>query len=253
MNSFIYQININFKRIIIRNKRFFLFDMMLPIVFYLLYSKVLVTGIPQTDLKTWQMNYLISMIIYSCLLGSIITVANTLLEDKTSHFDILSQLTPLPRWQYYLSRILIFLLLNLISSIGICLVGIFVNNLTLSITTWSLIILITIIGTVPLIFIGILISLANNPATVNMLNNLLVFPLAMISGLWWPITMMPKWLQSIGKLTPTFELSNIDQSILHGKIIDNQYVLGIILWLVAIGTTTLLITKYQKYKELDIE
>ncbi|WP_125566233.1 ABC transporter permease [Companilactobacillus insicii] len=253
MNSFIYQININFKRIILRNKRFFLFDMMLPIIFYLLYSKVLVSGIPKTDLKSWQMNYLISMIIYSCLLGSVITVANTLLEDKTSHFDILSKLTPLPRWQYYLSRILIFLLLNLISSIGICLVGILVNNLSLSIATWSLIILITIIGTIPLIFIGILISLSGNPATVNMLNNLVVFPLAIISGLWWPISMMPSWLQSLGKLTPTFELSNIDQSILHGKIINNQYVFGIIIWIFVIGILTLIITKYQKSKELNLE
>ncbi|MFC6177541.1 ABC transporter permease [Companilactobacillus huachuanensis] len=253
MNSFIYQININFKRIILRNKRFFLFDMMLPIIFYLLYSKVLVNGIPQADLKTWQMNYLISMIIYSCLLGSIITVANTLLEDKTSHFDILSRLTPLPRWQYYLSRILIFMLLNLISAIVICLVGILVNHLTLPIANWSLIILISVLGTTPLIFMGILISLANNPATVNLLNNIVVFPLAIISGLWWPITMMPKWLQSIGKLTPTFEISNIDQSILHGTIINSHYILGIILWLMIIVVITLLITKYQKHKELIIE
>lgn len=253
MNSFIYQININFKRIILRNKRFFLFDMLLPIIFYLLYSKVLVSNMPETDLKIWQMNYLISMIIYSCLLGSVITVSNKLFEDKTSHFDILSRLTPLPQWQYYLSRILIFMLLNLISAIGICLVGILVNNLKLSIMTWSLIIFITIIGTIPLIFIGILISFINNPTTVNILNNLVVFPLAIISGLWWPIAMMPDWLQFIGKLMPTFELSSIDQSILYGKIINNHYTLGLSLWIIIIGILTLTITKHQKHKELNFE
>ncbi|APX72927.1 ABC transporter permease [Companilactobacillus allii] len=253
MNSFIYQININFKRIILRNKRFFLFDMMLPIIFYLLYSKVLVSNMPETDLRIWQMNYLISMVIYSCLLGSIITVANTLFEDKTSHFDILSRLTPLPQWQYYLSRILIFMLLNLISAISICLVGILVNNLSLSITTWTLIIFITIIGTLPLILVGILISLINNPTTVNILNNLVVFPLAIISGLWWPITIMPDWLQFIGKLMPTFELSSIDQAILYGKIINNHYVLGLTLWIIIIGILTLTIIKHQKHKELNFE
>lgn len=250
MNSFFYQIQINFKRIILRNKRFFFFDMALPILFYLLYSKILVPDMTGTNLKIWQTNYLISMIIYGCLLGSVITVANTLLEDKTSHFDILSRLTPLPRWQYYLSRILIFLLLNLISAVSICLVGILINKLSISITTLSLMILITVTGTVPLIFIGILISLSGNPATVNLLNNIIVFPLAIISGLWWPISMMPKWLQSLGKLTPTFELSSINQAVLHGKIINAQYIMGIVIWTLMIMTITVFIINCRKHKEL---
>lgn len=251
MRSLLYQININFKRIILRNKRFFFFDVIMPIFFYVLYSKVFVGNASPAFLKVWQTDYLISMIIYGCLLGSTITVSNTLLEDQTSHFDILSRLTPLPRWKYYLSRVLIFLLLNLIAAVGICITGVLVNNLSLPIQSWTLIILATLVGTLPLIFIGILISLASSPATVNLLNNLVTFPLAIVSGLWMPLNAMPKWLQTIGKLTPTFELSNIDKAILNSKAIDNSSVMGIILWFVVLCVGTLLVIKYQRHRELN--
>lgn len=245
MTNFFYQVKINFTRIILRNKRFFLFDMMLPIVFYLLYTKVLISGIPNSALKTWNTEYLISMIIYSYLLGSIITVSNTLLEDQTSHFDLFTKLTPLSRWQYYLALIVIFMFLNVISSITICLVGIFVNHINLNILTWTLIILVNIFGTIPLILSGILISLFKNPSTVNLLNSLAVFPMAMISGLWWPISMMPKWLQNIGQVTPTFELSNIDKSILYSRPLNSNCLLGIILWIVLISVLVFVITRFH--------
>lgn len=250
MSSFIYQVQINFKRIILRNKRFFFFDIVLPILFYILYSKVFVGNANQAELKVWQLSYLVSMIIYGCLLGSTITVANTLLEDQTSHFDTLSRLTPLPRWKYYLSRVTIFLLLNLIAAVGICITGILINNLSLPIKTWFWVVLATLIGTIPLIFIGILISLSGSPATVNLLNNLVTFPLAIISGLWMPLSAMPNWLQTIGKLTPTFQVSNIDKDILTGKTIDDSAIMGIILWFLILSVGTLIVMKYQKHREL---
>jgi len=254
MSSFIYQININFKRIILRNKRFFFFDVMLPIIFYILYSKIFVSSrMPKAALNIWQTNYLVSMIIYGCLLGSTITVANTLLEEHISHFELLTKITPLPRWKYYLSRILIFLLLNLIAAIGICITGLLVNRLTLPIQTWALIILITLVGTIPLIFIGIMISMSGSPATVNLLNNIVTFPLAIVGGLWFPIAAMPQWFQTISKLTPTFELSSIDKTVLYNKTPDNQSIFGIVVWLILLSVSTLLIVKYQKHKELDFE
>lgn len=249
MTKFNCQVRLNFIRIILRNKRFFLFDMMLPIIFYLLYTKVLTSGISQANLKMWNTNYLISMIIYSCLLGSVITVSNTLLEDHTSHFDLFTKLTPLPRWQYYLSLIIIFMFLNVISSIAIILVGIVINHISLNVVTWLIIMTVNLLGTIPLIFVGILISLLKNSNTINLLNNLIVFPLAMISGLWWPIDMMPKWLQTFGKLTPTFELSTIDKSILYNKSISLNQILGLTIWLLIIIAFTFILTRF-KHKEL---
>jgi ABC-2 type transport system permease protein len=104
------------------------------------------------------------------------------------------------------------------------------------------------IGTIPLIIIGIMISLAKRPELVNLLTNLIVFPLAIISGLWWPIDIMPKWLQSFGKSLPTYQLSAIDKALLNQNIINSTAFLNITVWFGLLTLLLLILTKLQENK-----
>ncbi|KRN96079.1 ABC transporter permease [Companilactobacillus kimchiensis] len=253
MTNYLFQLKMNFKRIMLRNKAFFFFDMMLPTIFYLLYTKILTVGIPTSTLPTWNENYLISMMVYSCMLGGIITTSNTLLDDQTSHFNLFIALKPISKIQYYSAMAIVFLCLNLISSLIICLVGIWVNHISISLPLLAVLILINLIGTIPLILLGALTALAKNPNTVNLLNNLIVFPLAIISGLWWPIQMMPTWLQKIGKIMPTYQLSLLDQNLLHKSTINFSAILIIFAWFIAIALLFFVIGNIQKRKGLSIQ
>lgn len=248
MTNYLYQLKINFKRIILRNKAFFFFDMMLPIAFYILYTKVLTNGLTPQQLKIWNKDYLISMMIYGCVLGSIITTANILLNDQTSKFNLFISLKPISKARYYSSLALIFITLNLIASITISLVGVFVNKIDLPIYTILKIILANTIGTIPLIMIGIMISLAKRPELVNLLTNLIVFPLAIISGLWWPIGMMPKWLQTFGKSPPTYQLSVINKTLINQNIINSTAFLNITVWFGLLTLLLLILTKLKVNK-----
>ena len=55
----------------------------------------------------------------------------------------------------------------------------------------------------PLILLGIAISLLKDSDTINAVTNLIVFPMAIAGGLWWPISLLPHWLQQKRKLLPT--------------------------------------------------
>lgn len=248
MRNFSFQTKLNFQRIVLRNKAFFFFDMMLPIVFYILYTKILVTGVPTSYLKIWNEDYLVSMMIYGCMLGSVITTANTLLDDQMSKFKLFVTLSPLSSWQYYASMGLVFISLNLISSIAIVVVGIFVNQITISLELISAMILINLLGTILLILIGFLISYVKKPNTVNLLTNLVVFPLAIISGLWWPISLMPKWLQNIGKLMPTYQLSVIDKAVLHQTELSIMPFLNLCGWFIVLALLLIIVNKLQRQK-----
>lgn len=251
MTNFIYQTKLNFTRIILRNKKFFFFDLALPIIFYLLYTKVLVTNAPTAAIKQFQLSYLVSMIIFSCLLGSIITVANNLLEDQTSKFELFVDISPLPKPKYYASLIVVFLSLNLISVIVISLVGIFVNHVDISLAKLVLVSISSLLGTIPLILIGIVISMFKTPSTVNMLTSLTVFPMAMISGLWWPLATEPTWLQNIGKLLPTYAIANINNSIISNSSINIVNIFNILIWLAILLITIDIINKLPTHKELQ--
>lgn len=252
MPSFIYQTKMNFVRIVLRNKKFFIFDLALPVIFYLLYTKILSSGMPANQMSVWKVDYLVSMMVFSCLLGSIITVSNTLLEDHTSEFDLLVDISPLPKIQYYASLVVVFLTLNLISVVTLSLVGIFVNNVNLPIAKLILVVISSLLGTLPLIIIGILISKFKNPSTINLLNGM-VFPVAMISGLWWPLSTLPSWLQTVGKMLPTYAISEINKSIIQNQTIQLSNIFNLISWLFILIIITLAITKLPQHGELQSE
>ncbi|GEO57266.1 ABC transporter permease [Companilactobacillus bobalius] len=250
MNKFIFQTKINFKRIVFRNKAFFFFDMLLPIVFYILYTKILVSNVPASYLKAWNEDYLVSMMIYACMLGGIITTANTLLEDEMSNFKLFVTLSPLSNFQYYGSMAIVLITLNLVSSIALTAVAMIVNHVNISIGLLFELISINLLGTILLILIGVLISFAKKPNTVNLLTNLIVFPLAILSGLWWPINIMPTWLQNIGKVMPTYQLSVIDKNILHQTTQHIGPFINLLIWSLIIFLILFIVNKIQKEKGL---
>ncbi|CAJ2234029.1 ABC transporter permease [Companilactobacillus paralimentarius] len=250
MNKFIFQTKINFKRIVLRNKAFFFFDMLLPIVFYILYTKILVSNVPVSYLKVWNKDYLVSMMIYACMLGGIITTANTFLEDQMSNFKLFVTLSPLSNFQYYGSMSIVLITLNLVSSIALTTVAIIVNHVSISIGLLFELISINLLGTILLILIGVLISFARKPNTVNLLTNLVIFPLAILSGLWWPINIMPTWLQNIGKVMPTYQLSVIDKNILHQTTQHIGPFINLLIWSFIIFLILFTVNKIQKEKGL---
>lgn len=58
------------------------------------------------------------------------------------------------------------------------------------------------VGTALYLLLLLLVLYASTQRTANMLGNLVVFPLALIGGCFFPFEMMPQWMASIGRLTP---------------------------------------------------
>ncbi|WP_249974745.1 ABC transporter permease [Enterococcus sp. YC2-6] len=209
MKNFFFQVSINFKRIIFRNLRFLVFSVLMPIGFYLLFTQVMTQGISKVVLQTWNIDYLISMIIYSTLISSIFTVSNTLLDDHLRKFDLFIALSPISKTQYYLSMLVVFLSLNFLSAISLVVVAVAINHIVINLTFLLILCLIAPLLSLPLFLLGIIVSLTGTGNVVNLLSNILVFPMAIFSGLWWPLTSMPTWMQKIGILLPTYHSAQL--------------------------------------------
>ncbi|WP_291292388.1 ABC transporter permease [Enterococcus sp.] len=216
MKNFLFQVKINYKRIIFRNLRFLFFSMAMPIGFYLLFTQVMNQTIPDNILKNWNVTYLISMIVYSMLISSVFAVSNTLLEDRGCKLDLLVELSAVSKLQYYGSMIIVFLSLNILGACALEITAYMINHIQVSMIHLVELILLLPLVSFPLVLLGILISLAGSGNTVNVLCNLAVFPMAILSGLWWPLDTMPNWMQHTGKLLPTY----------HAKEFLNEFVQG---------------------------
>lgn len=215
MKNFFFQVSIHFKRIILRNLRFLVFSVLMPIGFYLLFTQVMTQGMSKVVLQTWNVDYLISMIVYSTLISSIFTVSNTLLDDHLRKFDLFVTLSPNSKIQYYLSMLVVFLSLNFLSTISLVVVAIIGNHIVINLTFLLLLCLIAPLLALPLFVLGIIVSLSGTGNVVNLLSNILVFPMAIFSGLWWPLTTMPTWMQKIGILLPTYHSTQLLKELIH--------------------------------------
>lgn len=248
MKPLFYQIHLNVKRMIYRNPKFFFLNLLLPILFYFLFTQVMVHSMPTSMLKEWHKDYLISMIIYSTLLSSIMTLSATLYDDKKQQFDKFITLSPVSKSRYFFTILIVFFCLTFISTLAIALSGQLINHVSLSLKTWLSLLVFIPITSIPLMLIGVITSFATTNNMVNLLNSLTVFPLAIISGLWWPFEMMPNWLQTIGELLPPFQTKVMLISISHDMPVSYHPFILLIIWTLFLITIIFSFNTYTRLR-----
>ncbi len=83
--------------------------------------------------------------------------------------------------------------MSLLSVIVLGSIAVGVNNVSLGTDQWLELLGVVLIGQLPVLMIGIALSYIHREEMLSLASNLLTFPMAIISGLWWPITMLPNW------------------------------------------------------------
>lgn len=250
MTRFGYQLQLTFKRLILRNLKFFFFNLILPLIFYLLFTKLMTIDMPKEALVVWKEDYLISMMLYSMLLSAVISVSNTLHDDNTQHFTLFIELTPTPKIYYYFSTVLVFICMSSLSTLGLGLFGILVNHVSFSLLSWVFLIFILPIVASPMMLIGIMISFSSSSNVINLLSNLIVFPTAILSGLWFPLEILPQWVQNIGSKLFPYHLASLSRSICHSTTpFSRSSFIYIVIWTFFLGTLTWLFNFLYNKKE----
>ncbi len=184
------------------------------------------------------------MIYYNCYIG------NKFLEDKRNHIVTRVSNTRYNYRQYISSLIYGSLVINLIQ---ICIIAVVLNwvvNLNSIQITLGISLVLFLSGLIGLA-LGIFISTVSKSKSMFLaLVNILINVLAMLGGLYWPITYMPKYMVLIGKFTPTYWLREVMTRVLDRMAIFGNYSLYIVLMFAGvIFFGTLLYHKYSFYKE----
>lgn len=251
MKKFWFQTKINLTRLIKRDIKTVFFALFFPIFFYILYTKVFVFEMPEAEMVIWQKDYMLSMIIFGSMFTMVITMANTLLEDYTNQFQLFVHLTPTSKWYYFLSINMVYIPINLMLILALGLIEYFVNGVRLDMMEWSVLLFIILFGTVPFSLLGVIVSYGRKTTIVNLIGNLLVFPLAIVGGLWWPLAMMPSWIVSIGEHLMTNQILVLSREWVHNNQLDASAFVGIILWILLLVIVIIGLQKLFKYKESD--
>jgi ABC-2 type transport system permease protein len=166
-----------------------------------------VIGITSSSVNTEQTQYvdflIPGLIGFSILVSPMFSLVNISSEyKKTKLFKQLS-LTPLTKMEWLASKVLFYIVLSAVSFLLMASVGIFIFGAHITLTVW----LIPFLVLGPMLFssLGMLVgTVTKNPETAGVIGNIITFPMMFLAGTFFPISMMPQYLQSIAHVLPLY-------------------------------------------------
>ena len=167
-----------------------------PLVLLLLLGSVFGSA----DIK--YVDYLIPGLVGFSMLSpmfALVNIASAYKRDKV--FKELA-LTPLTRGEWLLGKVLWYIMITIPALILMALVGtsVFGAQVTLSIYLLPFL----IVGPFLFVSLGMLIAIATNVESQGVVTNLVTFPMMFLSGIFYPVSMMPAWAQAVAHVFPLF-------------------------------------------------
>lgn len=228
-----------------RQAAYYLLSIGLPSVFYLIFSGMMSgSATPTLVLQT----YLFSMTVFSIMSSAFFSIPSTLQSDKTNNWQKMLQHSPVSMIEYYISKLFSALLTFLLSIVVVFSIGHFVRGVNLPAMDWLIIALIILFGSLVFIAMGVLVSLLPSAQLMSVVGNIAYMALAVLGGLWFPLTMFPKWLQPIGKLTPSYQLMQIVSSYLEHREFNAIAALVVLIYTVGVSLVVLQLKKRIEVK-----
>ena len=198
-----------------------------------------ILGIASTTVNTQQTKYIDflvpGLIGFAILVSPMFSLVNISSDyKKTKLFKQLS-LTPLTKMEWLASKILWYIVLTAISFVLMVVVGILVYGAHITLTVWLIPFL--LIGPTLIASLGMLVgTVTKNPETAGVIGNIVTFPMMFLSGTFFPISIMPQYLQTIAHVLPLFYvIEGLNNVMVYGNYV------GAVIDLVVVGAITVVI------------
>ncbi|MFE8695472.1 ABC transporter permease [Cytobacillus sp. FJAT-53684] len=214
MSAFRMQCKVEIIRIL-RNPYFVFWSLLMPIVFYIIFTKVFNTNIE--DQQEWQAHYLMSMTAFSVMGSAIMTLGIRLVEERTKGWSLFMRITPLSDSAYFAAKMIGQTVIHLFSIAIIFIAGALINGVSLTAIEWLMSGLWILLGSLPFLALGTLVGTMKRVDTASGVSNVIYMILAISGGMWMPMEIMPAFIQKIGVWLPSYNFGNGAWEIIRGN------------------------------------
>ena len=142
---------------------------------------------------------------FSILTSPMFSMVNISSEYKKSKFFKQLSLTPLTKSEWLVSKILWYVILSLISFALMTLFGMYVFGGHVTINAW--IVPFLLLGPLFFVSLGMLVgTVTKSVESAGVVGNIITFPMMFLSGTFFPISLMPTYLQQFAHVLPLYYL-----------------------------------------------
>ncbi|MBD0710853.1 MULTISPECIES: ABC transporter permease [unclassified Streptomyces] len=195
----------------LRDTGFVISTVGVPVMMYLLFTNL------GTDDDTFKKAAMIGMAAYGAL-GAALSLGTGVAEDKSTGWLRQLRITPMTPRQVVTGRALTGSVVVLPGILGVLLAGGLANGVRMEPWQWAVTALTLWLGSLPFTLLGLGNGYRFSAQTTGTVNLAVNLGLAVVGGLWFPVTLFPGWLRSLSELTPTNRFAELGVSVADGTL-----------------------------------
>lgn len=177
-----------------------------PLMFYLLFGVAMGQRSRTFDMAEYLLaSYGAFGVIGAGLLGFGVGVA----IERGQGWLLFKRATPMPPLAWVAGRLFTSLVFGLVLVALLFLLGATAGGVDLPAPTWAALAAVLVVGMVPFAAFGLALGYLTGPNSAPMVVNLIYIPMSMVSGLWWPVDILPQLLQQIAPWLPTYHFGQL--------------------------------------------
>ena len=206
-----------------RNKRYLIFTVALPVMFYLIFGKTNATGYG----VSFAAFYMVGMASFGAFSGAFNNNTIRISQERKDGWIRQLRLTPLPANAYVVAKILTSMVTTVPSILIVFLLGRFYGHVQMPIWKWVACAVTIWIGTLIFAALAVALGYKLNPDSVQPVTIAVFFFFSIFGGLWFPLSGA---LEKFGEFTPTYQIVKISTDVIGQGKVALVNVIGIVVW-----------------------
>ncbi|MEO8742800.1 MAG: ABC transporter permease, partial [Lysobacteraceae bacterium] len=203
IHSYLLESKYEFLRVL-RTPAFAAPTLVFPPLFYLLFGIMLNRG------SSHAAHYLFATYsVFGVMAPSLFGFGVGVAIERERGWLALKRVAPMPPGAYLLSKMAMAMLFAVIIYVILAVMAYAMGGVRLQPQQWLLLGVIAACGVLPFCALGLMIGARANANAAPAFVNLIYLPMAFLSGLWMPLSMLPHMLTQIAPLWPAYHLSQL--------------------------------------------
>jgi ABC-2 type transport system permease protein len=158
---------------------------------------------------TFGQYFLASMALYGVANVMVLGFGISLANERGQKQDLLMKSTPLPAYVYFIAKALSALAVALLSIVALGLFASIVGGVRLETSQWITLLVRAMLCSIPFIGLGFALGYLTSPNSAPAVTNLIYLPTAFASGLFFQLSLLPKFLQDIAPYLPLYRAAHL--------------------------------------------
>lgn len=197
----------------VRNRKFMFFSVIYPSVLFLLIAGS-ADDSPLPGMKIdMALYYMVAMAAFGAMTAVLLGNSEKIAKEREQGWVRQLRLTPLPGRGYVIAKIAAAATVSLPSILLVFVVAAVAKDVRLAAWQWAAVALCTWAGSFVFAALGVAIGYLVSGDAVRPVTMILYFGLALMGGLWMPMSVLPSWVQDISEWIPTHAYAALGRAV----------------------------------------